>query len=75
MQLDQIHGRHRKPCAIDHAGDIAVERHIVQIVLAGAQLHRVFLTRIAQRRHLFLPEQRVGLDVQLGIERKGPRPW
>ena len=25
VQLDQVHGRHGKACAVDHAGDIAVE--------------------------------------------------
>ena len=69
LQLDQVHGRHRQACAVDHAGDVAIERDVVEIVLAGDALGRIFLVRIAQRGHLRLAEQRVGLDVELAIER------
>ena len=52
VQLDQIHGRHGKACAVHHAGDVAVEGDVVEVVLGGAPLHRVFLARIAQLREL-----------------------
>ena len=34
MQLDEVHRRHREAGAVHHAGDVAVERDIVQVVLA-----------------------------------------
>ena len=40
VQLDQVHGRHGEARAVDHAGDIAVERHIVELVLGRLALHR-----------------------------------
>ena len=69
VQLDQVHGRHRETRAVHHAGDVAVERDVVQVVLAGLALHRIFLASIAQRRQLRMAEQRVGVDVDLGIQR------
>jgi hypothetical protein len=38
-------------------------------VLAGAPLHRIFLLRIAQLREVRVTEDRVGVDVDLGIQR------
>src|SRR5262249_25614169 len=32
VELDDVHGRHGEACAIDHATDGAVERHIVEVV-------------------------------------------
>ena len=45
VQLDEVHGRHRQPRAVHHAGDVAVERDVVEVVLAGTALHRIFLAR------------------------------
>ncbi len=70
VQLDQVHGRHGKSGAVHHAGDVAVEGDVVEIVLARAPLHRIFLAGVAQRRELGVAEQRVGIDVDLGIERQ-----
>ena len=69
VQLDQIHRRHGEARAVHHAGDVAVERDVVEIVLAGRALHRIFLAGIAQLRELRLAEQRVRIDVDLGVER------
>src|SRR5690606_4675431 len=38
IELDDIHGRHGKARAIDHAADIAVERDIGEIVFGGLDL-------------------------------------
>ena len=69
VQLDQVHGRHREARAIDHAGDVAVQGDVVEVVLARAPLHRVFLAGVAQRGELRLAEERVGVDVDLGVQR------
>jgi len=45
------------------------ERDIVEIVLAGTTLHRIFLVRIAQLRDVGMAEHGVGVDVDLGVER------
>ena len=50
VQLDQVHGRHGKAGAIHHAGNIAVERHIVELMLRRLALHGVFLRGIAPSR-------------------------
>ena len=70
VQLDQVHGRHGEPGAVHHAGDIAVERHIVELMLRRLALHRILLRVIPQGRQVLVPEQRVVLDVDLGIERQ-----
>jgi hypothetical protein len=41
-------------------------------VLAGTALHRVFLPGIAQRRHVRLAVEGVGLDVELAVQRDQP---
>src|SRR3546814_3615227 len=33
--LDDVHGRHRQTGAIDHAADVAFERHVVEVVQIG----------------------------------------
>ena len=53
VQLDQVHGGHGEPGAVHHAGDVAVERDVVEVVLAGLALDRVFLRRIAQLASAF----------------------
>ena len=58
-----------RPGAVDHAGDIAIERNVVQLVLRGGALHFIFLAGIAPGGQLLLAEQRVVLDVDLGVER------
>src|SRR6185503_18312665 len=34
VQLDQVHGGHRETRAVHHAGDVAVERDVVEVVFA-----------------------------------------
>src|SRR6185312_15996185 len=50
-------------------GDIPVERDVVQVVLAGPALHRVFLARIAHARQVRMAEHRVRIDVDLRVQR------
>src|SRR5262249_31321102 len=69
VQLDQVHGCHGESRTVHHAGDIAVERYVVEIVLGGPALHRIFLAGIAQLRELRMTEQGVVVDVDLRIER------
>src|SRR6185437_4582498 len=69
VQLDQIHGRHREARAVDHACDVTVQRDVVELVLAGAALHRIFLGRIAKLCQIRMPEYCVGIDVDFGVER------
>ena len=69
VQLDQVHRRHGEAGAVDHAGDVAVERDVVELVLGRSALHFVFLAVVAPLRQLFLTEQRVVLDVDLRVER------
>ena len=68
MQLDEVHGRHGESGTVHHAVDVPVVRYVVQIVLAGTPLHRVFLARIAESCEIALAKERVGIDVDLGVE-------
>ncbi len=68
VQLNQVHGRHGQAGAIHHAGDIAVERHIVEFVLRRLALHGILLRVIAHRGQILVPKQRVVFDVDLGIQ-------
>ena len=70
VQLDQVHRGHGQTGAIDHARDIAIQRHIVQIVRRGFPFLLILLTWIAQLRQPLLAEQGVVLDVDLRIQRE-----
>jgi hypothetical protein len=68
-QLDDVHGRHGQPGAIDHAADRAVELDVVEFVARGLELHGVFLVLVAQPGHVLVAEQRVVVKIHLGVER------
>src|SRR3569623_1880237 len=70
VQLDDIHGRHGETRAVDHAGDAAVERHVVQAVLLRLQLHGVFLTDVFKRNQIGMAEQGVVVEIDLGVHRQ-----
>ena len=72
MELDQIHGRHRETGAVDHARDVAIQRDIVEIVLAGLVLLFVFLAGVAPLQQSLLSKQRVAVQIDLGIQRHQP---
>jgi hypothetical protein len=68
MELDQIHRSHRQARAVDHAGDVAVEGHIVETMLTSLVLLFVLLAGVAPIEQALLTEQGVGLNVDLGVQ-------
>src|SRR5512135_307120 len=68
--LDQVHGAHRQPGAIDEAGDVAVEADVAQAALAGAQLGGVLLGHVEHRGDVGVAEQRVVVEIELAVERQ-----
>ena len=68
IELDDVHRRHGKPGAIDHAADRAVERDIIEIVLRRFDLLRVFLAHVAQGGDIGMTEERVVVEADLGVE-------
>ena len=69
IELDDIHRRHRKPCAIDHAADIAMHRDVGQIVLFRSRLLRRHLASDRKMRRSPLAKERIVIDAQFRIER------
>ena len=69
IELDDVHRRHGEAGAVDHAADIAVELDVVEAVLAGLELGRVFLILVAHRLHVLVTEEGVVVEVHLGIQR------
>src|SRR6201985_2248813 len=43
VELDDVHGRHRETGAVHHAADIAVQRHIIEVVFRRLDFLGVFL--------------------------------
>src|SRR5262249_36785180 len=68
VELDDIHGRHGEAGAVHHAADLAVELDVVQRVLGGFGLGRVFLVDVAQVFEVLVAEETVVVEVHLGIE-------
>src|SRR5690606_18091032 len=68
-QLDRVHRRHREARAVDQAADVAVELDVGEVELRRLDLGRVFLVEVAQFDDLGMPEQRVGVEIQLRVER------
>ena len=52
VQLDDVHGGHRKTRAIDHAADRAVERDVIKIVFRSLDFLVVFLSQVTQRDNI-----------------------
>jgi hypothetical protein len=67
--LHHVHGRHRQAGAVDHAADVAVQRHVVQADFVGDVLALVFLTGIAQLGGILVPVQGVVVQTDLGVQR------
>ena len=72
IELDDIHRRHGKPGAIDHAADRAGERDIVQIVFRRLDFPGVFFAFVAQGGDLWMPVKRVSIERHLGVEAFDP---
>jgi hypothetical protein len=68
VQLDDVHRRHGKACAIDHAADIAVELDVGEVIFARLDLGRVFLGQVAQFGQILVAEHRVRIEADLGVE-------
>src|SRR5690606_15111438 len=68
VELDDIHRRHGEAGAVDHAADIAVERHIGEIPLGGLDFLGVLFRFVARRLDVVVAEQRVAGERPLGFE-------
>ena len=68
--FDHVHRRHREAGAVDDAADVAVEADIVEVVLGGLDLARVFLRMIAHVGDVAAAEQGVVVERHLGVERQ-----
>ena len=74
--LNDVHGRHGQAGAVHHAGDGAIELDVVERVLAGFHFKRIFFVDVAQRLDVGVAEERVVVEVDLGVEREAAcRPW
>jgi hypothetical protein len=68
-QLDGVHGGHGQAGAVHQAADVAVQRDVGQVELAGFDFGRVFFVEVAQGHDLGVAEQRVAVEVELGVQR------
>ena len=68
-QLDGVHGRHREPGAVHEAADVAVERDVRKIELRRLDLGGVLLVEVAHGDDVGMPEERIRIEVELGVER------
>ena len=68
MQLNDVHGAHRQARTVNHAADVTVQRHVVQLPLSSLRFTRVFLRLVAHFAQIRLAEQRVAVSAQLAVE-------
>src|SRR5690606_7154640 len=68
VQLDDVHGGHGKTGAVDHAGDVAVQRDVVEAVLVGDVFLLVFLRRITHLGQVRVAEHGGVVEVDLGVQ-------
>ena len=63
-----------RPGAVHHAADVAaLELDVVEAVLRGLDLERLLLVEVAQLDELGVAEERVVVEVDLGVEREQRR--
>src|SRR5690606_32199451 len=67
-QLDGVHGGHGQAGAVDQAADVAVELDVGQVELAGFDFSGIFFVEVAVGDDLGVAEQRVGIEVELGVQ-------
>lgn len=67
-KLDDVHGGHCQAGPVDHAGDIAVERDVIELVFAGLELGRILLRLVAHFGQLRMPKQRVVVCIELDVQ-------
>src|SRR6056297_1733736 len=68
IQLDDVHGRHRKARAVHHAADFTVQSDIVEVVFRRLQLFGVFLGGVAQFGDIGVAVDGVAVKAHLGIK-------
>src|SRR3954452_5210927 len=68
--LNDVHGGHGQAGAVYHAGDRAIQLDVVERVLAGFNLQGILFGGVAQRFYVRMPEQRVVVEVDLGVQRE-----
>ncbi len=69
-KFDDVHRRHGQSRAVDHAAHGAVQLDVVEVVLAGFHLQRIFLGDVAQFLYVQTAVKGVVVDVHLGVQRK-----
>ena len=69
IELGNVHGRHRQAGAVDEAADIAVERDVREIEFRRLDFRRVFFIEVAHGDDVGMTEQRVVVEIHLGVER------
>ena len=57
-----------RPGTVDHAADVSIELDVVQVVLGGFDLKRVFFGYVAQLVQICMTEQCVIVEIDLRIE-------
>src|SRR6185437_12318152 len=69
IELDDVHGRHGEAGAVHHAADAAFELDVVERVLRRLELGGVLLGLVAHLLDLLVAEERVVVEIHLGVER------
>src|SRR6202790_4579555 len=70
VELDGVHGRHREPRAINETADVAIERDVRKIELGSFDFGGILLVEVAHGDDIRMAEQRVGIEIELGVEGK-----
>src|SRR5205807_374904 len=68
-QLDHIHRRHGEARAVDHAADVAVQFHVVQLIFSRFDFEGVFFVEITHLLHIGMSEQAVDVERHLAVQR------
>ena len=68
--LDDIHRRHREACAVDEAGDVAVEADVVEVVFGSGDLARILLFLVAHCDDVRVAVEGVVVEAELRVERE-----
>src|SRR5690606_27694626 len=68
VQVDDVHGTHGQTGTVDHAADVAVQSHVVQLELGSVGFTRIVLGRVMHGAQLGLAVQGVAVDVDLGVQ-------
>jgi len=68
VQLNDVHGAHRQARTVNHAADVAIQRHVVQFPLSSLCFTRVFLRLVTHFAQIWLAEQGIAVSTQFAIE-------